>query len=132
MTCLWLRWRRNLLNICLVQLLILCHLNFNIPIHNHKSSLPKSPCYHQWKQYIEVSQNSWFIQVWIKLFLETFKIKVNVMAHKLKLCCVVFDELAIKENVSYNPESDEVIDFRDVGKFKYFASRCVYVERLSL
>jgi len=29
------------------------------------------------------------------------------MADQLKLCCVIFDELAIKENVSYNPE-DEV------------------------
>jgi len=63
--------------------------------------------------------------------LDTFKIKVNPMADQLKLCCVVFDELAIKENVSYNPEHDKVEDFGDVGKFKYFASRCVYVERFS-
>jgi len=34
--------------------------------------------------------------------LHTFKLKVNVMANQLKLCCVVLDELAIKENVSYN------------------------------
>ena len=39
------------------------------------------------------------------------------MADQLKLCCVVFDELAIKENVSYNTEHDEVDDFGDVGKF---------------
>ena len=42
-----------------------------------------------------------------KALLDTFKIKVTVMADQLKLCCVIFDELAIKENVSYNPE-DEV------------------------
>ena len=32
--------------------------------------------------------------------LDSFKLKVNVMADQLKLCCVVFHELAIKENVS--------------------------------
>jgi hypothetical protein len=66
----------TLLNICLVQLLILCHLNFNIPVHKHKSSLPKSPCYHQWKQYIEVSRNSRFIQVLIKLCRTLSKLKI--------------------------------------------------------
>ena len=45
-----------------------------------------------------------------KALLDTFKIKVNVMADQLKLCCVVFDELAIKENVSYNPEHDEALE----------------------
>jgi hypothetical protein len=39
--------------------------------------------------------------------LDTFKIKDIVMADQLKSCCVIFDELVIKENVSYNPE-DEV------------------------
>jgi len=39
------------------------------------------------------------------------------MADQLKLCCVLLDELAIKENVSYNPEYDEVEDFGDAGKF---------------
>jgi len=29
----------------------------------------------------------------------------------LKLCCVVLDELAVNENVSYHPEYDEVEDF---------------------
>ena len=53
------------------------------------------------------------------------------MADQLKLCCVVFDELAIKDNVSYNPEYDEVEDFEDVGKFTYLASRPGYVERLA-
>ena len=51
-----------------------------------------------------------------KALLDTFKIKVNVMADQLKLCCVVLDELAIKENVSYNPEHDEVEYVGDVGK----------------
>jgi len=64
--------------------------------------------------------------------LDIFKIKVTITADQLKLCCVVFDELAIKENVSYNPEYDEVEYFGDVGKFNYFVSRCVYVERLSM
>jgi len=54
------------------------------------------------------------------------------MADQLKLCCVAFDELAIKENVSYNPEHDEVEDFGDGGKFKYFSSHCVYVERFGM
>jgi len=49
------------------------------------------------------------------------------MADQLKLSRVVFDELAIKENVSYIPEYDEVEDFGDSGKF-----RCVYVERFSI
>ena len=53
-----------------------------------------------------------------KALLDTFKIKVTVMADQLKLCCVIFDELAIK---------DEVEEFGDVGKYKYLASRCVYV-----
>ena len=39
------------------------------------------------------------------------------MADQLKLCSIVIDELAIKENVSYNPEHDEVEDFGDSGKF---------------
>jgi len=43
-----------------------------------------------------------------KALLDTFKLKVNVMADQLKLCCVVLDELAIKENVSCSPEHDEV------------------------
>jgi len=51
--------------------------------------------------------------------LDAFKLKVNVMADQLKLCCVVLDELAIK-------------DFGDAGNFLYFASHCVYVERLSM
>jgi len=38
------------------------------------------------------------------------------MSHQSKLGCVVFDELAINKNVSYNPECDEVKDFGDVGK----------------
>ena len=80
--------------------MILCHLNFNIPIHKHKA------------------------------LLDTFK--VNVMADQLKLCCVVLDELEIKENVSSNPEHDEVEDFGDAGKLKYFANRCVYVGRFSM
>ena len=54
--------------------------------------------------------------------LDTFKLKVNVMADQLKLCCVILDELAIKENVAYNPEHDEVEDFGDAGKLQYFAS----------
>ena len=66
-----------------------------------------------------------------RALLDTFKIKVNVMADQLKLCCVVFDELAIKENVSYNTEHGEVDDFGDVGKFKYFANP-LYVERFSM
>jgi hypothetical protein len=52
-----------------------------------------------------------------KALLDTFKLKVNVMADQLKLCCVVLDELAIKENVPYNPEHYEVEDFGDAGKF---------------
>ena len=67
-----------------------------------------------------------------KALLDTFKLKVNVMADQLKLCCVVLDELAIKENVSYNPEHDEVEDFGDSGKFKCLSSRCVYIERFSM
>jgi len=63
--------------------------------------------------------------VFNKALLDTFKIKVNVMADQLKLCCVVFVELAIKENVSCNPEHDEVEDFGD------FTSR-VYIERFSM
>jgi len=39
------------------------------------------------------------------------------MANQLKLCCVVLDELAIKENVSYNPEPDEVEKSGDTGIF---------------
>ena len=39
------------------------------------------------------------------------------MTDQLKVCCVVLDELAIKENVSYNPEHDEVEDFGDAGDF---------------
>jgi len=54
------------------------------------------------------------------------------MAGQLKLCRVVFDELAIKENVPYNPERDEAEKFGDAGKFKHFASRCIYVERFSM
>jgi len=46
-----------------------------------------------------------------KALLDTFKLNVNVMPDQLKLCCVVFDELAINENVSYNPEHDRVADF---------------------
>jgi len=38
------------------------------------------------------------------------------MADQLKLCCVVLDELAVKEHVSYNPELDEVEDVGDTGK----------------
>ena len=63
-----------------------------IPVHKHKSSLPKSSCYHQWKHSIEVSQNSRFIQVLIKVFwMDTYKFKVNVMTDQLQLCCVVFN-----------------------------------------
>jgi len=46
-----------------------------------------------------------------KHVLDTFKIKVNIMADQSKLCDIIFDELAIKENVTYNPEHDEVKDF---------------------
>jgi len=45
------------------------------------------------------------------------------MVDQSKLCCAVFDELAIK---------DEVEEFGDVGKYKYLASRCVYVESVSM
>jgi len=38
-----------------------------IPVHKHKSSLPKFSCYHQWKPSIAVSRNSTCIQVLIKL-----------------------------------------------------------------
>ena len=51
-----------------------------------------------------------------KALLDTFKLKVSVMADQLKLCCVLLDELAIKENGSNNPEYDEVEDFGDAGK----------------
>ena len=43
-----------------------------------------------------------------KALLDTFKIKVNVMSDQTKYCCVVFEELVIKENVSFSPEHDEV------------------------
>jgi hypothetical protein len=48
---------------------------------------------------MEVSRNSSFIQVLIKLCRRL---------SKLKLCCILFDELAITENVSYNLEHDDV------------------------
>jgi len=35
-----------------------------------------------------------------KALLDTFKLKVNIVADQLKLCCIVLDELARKENVS--------------------------------
>jgi len=50
-----------------------------------------------------------------KALLDTFKIKVNVKVDQSKLCCIVFEELAIKLNVACNPEHDEVQDV-DVGK----------------
>jgi len=52
-----------------------------------------------------------------KILLDTSKIKVSVMADQLKICCVDFDELAIKENVSFNPEHDVV---EDCWKIKIF------------
>ena len=39
------------------------------------------------------------------------------MENQLKLCCVLLGELAIIENVSYNPEYDEVEDFGGAGKY---------------
>jgi len=50
-----------------------------------------------------------------KALLDTFKI--NVIADQSKLYCVVFDELSVKEHVSYNPQHDEVEDFGDVERF---------------
>ena len=55
--------------------------------------------YYNNKHPMEVSRNSSFIQVLIKLCWRL---------SKLKLCCILFDELAIKENVSYNLEHDDV------------------------
>jgi len=59
-----------------------------------------------------------------KPLLDIFKIKVNVMADQSKLCYVVFDELAIKDNVTNNPGHDEVEDCGDIRKFTYSASLC--------
>jgi len=54
------------------------------------------------------------------------------MADQSKLYSVGFDELAIKENVSYSSDPDEVGIFGDVGTCKYLASRGIYVEMFSI
>ena len=43
-----------------------------------------------------------------EIMIEAFKIKVNSMSDKDKLCSVVMDEISIKESLVYNPEVDEV------------------------
>jgi len=53
--------------------------------------------------------------------LDTFKITVIVMADLSNLCCVVFYELSITENMSYNPQHDEVECSENVGKSKYLS-----------
>lgn len=47
--------------------------------------------------------------------LNTFKVKVNSMSPESKLCCIVFDEMSLKEGVSYNSERDEVEGLEDFG-----------------
>ena len=47
--------------------------------------------------------------------LEAFKLKVQTMSEKDKLCAILFDEMSIKENVSYNFEKDEVEGLEDYG-----------------
>jgi len=47
--------------------------------------------------------------------LEAFKAKVQTMSPTDKLCSLVFDEMIIKEAVSYNLRADQVEGFEDFG-----------------
>jgi len=122
---------KELANICLVKILMLCHLKFNIPVHKQKLLakvflLPSVKILHRSVTKLKIYPG------FNKALLDTIKIKANVMADQMKFWCIVFNELAIKENISYNPEHDEVEDFGDVGNVLYFASHCVYVETFSM
>ena len=58
-------------------------------------------------------------------FLETFQKKVESLSDQSKVCALIFDEMAIKESVSYNAEKDQVEGFEDFGSFgrtKYVAN----------
>jgi len=127
-------------HISLVQLLILCGLNFasqrevtmiegGLSRINHLSYLsciPVLPKVFLLPSVIRLHRDVTKLKMYPrfnKALLDIVKIKVNLMADQSKLCCAIFDELAIKEtNMSYNLEHDEVKglnDFRDVGKYKY-------------
>lgn len=47
--------------------------------------------------------------------LEAIKVKLRSLPADSNLCALVFDEMALKETVAYNPERDEVEGFEDFG-----------------
>jgi hypothetical protein len=47
--------------------------------------------------------------------LEALKHKVQAMSPNAALCTVVFDEMSIKETLSYNPQTDDVDGLEDFG-----------------
>lgn len=57
--------------------------------------------------------------------LQALKVKVSGMGENSNLCCIAFDEMSIKENVSYNQERDYIEgleDFGNYGRTKYVAN----------
>ena len=60
--------------------------------------------------------------------LDAFKIKVAAMSTEDKLCAVIFDEMAIKECVTYDAERDQIEgyeDFGSMGRSKYVANHAL-------
>ena len=49
-----------------------------------------------------------------KIF-QALRMKVSSVSTKAKLCSVIFDEMTIKENVSYNKTNDNVEGLEDFG-----------------
>jgi len=60
-------------------------------------------------------KNSILNQVFIKLCFDGLKTKAPVMMEKSRLCAIVFDEMAIKEHLSYDDSKDCVRCVEDLG-----------------